>query len=114
MFFKIMKILETMSTIITSIYSNNNIEITKQKLAEKLLKIKEKTESNGYKVNFRILHNLYTIILTKDKEIYSIQIFLRDFYENTLLDIFIEDKKDFKDKKYIYRIIEGDIKSWNQ
>jgi len=114
MFFKILKILETMNTIITSIYSNSNIEITKQKLAEKLLKIKEKIESNGYRVNFRILHNLYTIVLTTDREIYSIQIFLRDFNESTLLDVFIDNDENFRDKKLIYKIIEGDINPWNQ
>jgi len=114
MFFKISRILGTMSTITTSIYLNYNIEIVKQKLIEKLLKFKEKIELNGYKVNFRILHNLYTIVLMNDKEAYSIQIFLRDFKENTLLDIFVNDKKLLKNKKKIYKIIEGDIKSWNQ
>lgn len=105
-----------MSTRITSIYLNNNIESTKEKIKEKLKNFTEKMKLNGYKVKFEVMHNLYTVLLTNDKEVYSILIFLRDFNDRTLLDIFIEDSKNLKNKnnKKLYKNIEGDIRSWSQ
>ncbi|AWR94879.2 hypothetical protein [Acidianus brierleyi] len=96
---------------ISRIYLNGDLETSKNILRKNLQELKRSLEINGYKVNFLILRNLYNIVLAKDGNLSSLLIFLRDFKDYAIVDIFTENLKNNSD---LYKIIEGDIKSWNQ